>query len=218
MTVAIQFVFCQVTLYIRSSSLHRPPGSHPRPRVGAGSGGSIVLECLARTVADLFDRHDLAGGAEELFNSLDLVARVDAVALVRRSRAWQRRSRRRDGFLAGTREGAAWRAARSTELRCCWRPGDNPDAPCGKPPELGDSPGSDAGSGRRGYSGTIGSGAIPSARPRLPQLQLLGDHGLDRAFSRRQSEPSADIVAKVLRLRVADRAQRPGDRFRAPSQ
>ena len=45
------------------------------------------MTTLARTVADLFDRHDLAGGAEELFNSLDLVARVDAVALVRHARA-----------------------------------------------------------------------------------------------------------------------------------
>ena len=41
------------------------------------------MTTLARTVADLFDRHDQAGGGEELFNSLDLVARVDAGALVR---------------------------------------------------------------------------------------------------------------------------------------
>ncbi|MDE0285176.1 MAG: transcriptional regulator [Gammaproteobacteria bacterium] len=43
-----------------------------------------TVEC---TVADLFDRHDLAGGAEELFNSLDLVVRVDADALARHTRA-----------------------------------------------------------------------------------------------------------------------------------
>ncbi len=42
---------------------------------------------IERTIADLFDRYDLAGGAEELFNSLDLVARVDAAALVRYARA-----------------------------------------------------------------------------------------------------------------------------------
>ena len=41
---------------------------------------------LERTIADLFDRYDLAGGAEELFNSLDLVARVDSAALVRYAR------------------------------------------------------------------------------------------------------------------------------------
>ena len=32
---------------------------------------------------DLCERYDLAGDAEELFNSLDLVARVDAATLVR---------------------------------------------------------------------------------------------------------------------------------------
>ena len=47
---------------------------------------AVRVTTLARTVADLFDRHDLAGGAEERFNSLDLVARVDAVALVRHAR------------------------------------------------------------------------------------------------------------------------------------
>ena len=50
-------------------------------------GMEVRVTTLARTVADLFDRHDLAGGAEELFNSLDLVARVDANALVRHARA-----------------------------------------------------------------------------------------------------------------------------------
>ena len=50
-------------------------------------GMEVPVTTLARTVADLFDRHALAGGAEELFNSLDLVARVDAVALVRHARA-----------------------------------------------------------------------------------------------------------------------------------
>jgi predicted transcriptional regulator of viral defense system len=32
---------------------------------------------LERTVADLFDRPDLAGGADELVNSLDLIGRLD---------------------------------------------------------------------------------------------------------------------------------------------
>ena len=45
------------------------------------------MTTLARTVADLFDRHDLAGGAEALFDSFGLVARVDAGALVRHARA-----------------------------------------------------------------------------------------------------------------------------------
>ena len=50
-------------------------------------GLDVSVTTVERTIADLFDRVDLAGGAEELFNSLDLVARVDAAALVRYARA-----------------------------------------------------------------------------------------------------------------------------------
>lgn len=50
-------------------------------------GLEVSVTTVERTIADLFDRYDLAGGAEELFNSLDLVARVDAAALVRYARA-----------------------------------------------------------------------------------------------------------------------------------
>ena len=50
-------------------------------------GLDVRVTTIERTIADLFDRYDLAGGAEELFNSLDLVARVDAAALVRYARA-----------------------------------------------------------------------------------------------------------------------------------
>ncbi len=50
-------------------------------------GLDVRVTTIERTIADLFDRHDLAGGAEELFNSLDLVARVDAAALVRHASA-----------------------------------------------------------------------------------------------------------------------------------
>lgn len=50
-------------------------------------GLEVSLTTIERTIADLFDRYDLAGGAEELFNSLDLVARIDAAALVRYARA-----------------------------------------------------------------------------------------------------------------------------------
>lgn len=46
-------------------------------------GLEVRLTRIERTIVDSFDRYDLAGGAEELFNSLDLVARVDATALVR---------------------------------------------------------------------------------------------------------------------------------------
>jgi predicted transcriptional regulator of viral defense system len=50
-------------------------------------GLQLAVTTIERTIVDLFDRYDLAGGAEELFNSLDLVARVDASALVRHARA-----------------------------------------------------------------------------------------------------------------------------------
>ena len=72
----------------------RPPRGFAGPDAAETDGVTSVdrlgldvrVTTLARTVADLFDRHDLAGGAEELFNSLDLVARVDAGALVRHAR------------------------------------------------------------------------------------------------------------------------------------
>lgn len=66
------------------------------PRNGTPADGVTVIDRLGlgvdvttieRTIVDLFDRYDLAGGSEELFNSLDLVARVDAAALVRYARA-----------------------------------------------------------------------------------------------------------------------------------
>lgn len=44
-------------------------------------GQAVAVTTLERTVADLFDRPDLAGGAEELVNSLDLVGRLDAERL-----------------------------------------------------------------------------------------------------------------------------------------
>ena len=50
-------------------------------------GQEVRVTTIERTIADLFDRYDLAGGAEELFNSLDLVVRVDAQTLVRYVRA-----------------------------------------------------------------------------------------------------------------------------------
>jgi predicted transcriptional regulator of viral defense system len=50
-------------------------------------GLQVAVTTVERTIVDLFDRYDLAGGAEELFNSLDLVARVDATALIRYARA-----------------------------------------------------------------------------------------------------------------------------------
>jgi predicted transcriptional regulator of viral defense system len=50
------------------------------------AGLELRVTTLERTLVDLFDRHDLAGGAEELFNSLALVERVKTDALVRQAR------------------------------------------------------------------------------------------------------------------------------------
>ena len=68
----------------------RPPrGFAPPDGVTAVDrlGQEVRVTTIERTIADLFDRYDLAGGAEELFNSLDLVVRIDALELVRHVRA-----------------------------------------------------------------------------------------------------------------------------------
>jgi len=64
----------------------RPPGGRlpedaveTRPRRGL----SLRVTTLERTLADSFDRYDLAGGYDELFSSLDLVWALNAPALVR---------------------------------------------------------------------------------------------------------------------------------------
>jgi predicted transcriptional regulator of viral defense system len=46
-------------------------------------GETVRVTTLERTVADVFDRPDLAGGAEELLNSLDLIVRLDGDTLAR---------------------------------------------------------------------------------------------------------------------------------------
>ncbi len=49
-------------------------------------GLAVPVTTIERTIVDVFDRYDLAGGAEELFNSLNLVERVNAAALLRSAR------------------------------------------------------------------------------------------------------------------------------------
>jgi predicted transcriptional regulator of viral defense system len=44
-------------------------------------GVLVPVTTLERTIADLFDRPDLAGGGDELLNSLDLVPRLDSLKL-----------------------------------------------------------------------------------------------------------------------------------------
>jgi predicted transcriptional regulator of viral defense system len=51
------------------------------------AGLTVRVTTLERTLADVFDRPDLAGGAEELFDSLALVERVKADELVRQARS-----------------------------------------------------------------------------------------------------------------------------------
>ena len=68
----------------------RPPrGFRPPDGVLAVDrlGQEVRVTTIERTIADLFDRYDLAGGADELFNSLDLVMRIDALALIRHALA-----------------------------------------------------------------------------------------------------------------------------------
>jgi len=62
-------------------------------------GMDVAVTTLERTVADLFDRPDMAGGAEELINSLDLIGRLDAVRLL------EHLQRRGNATAAGT---AGW--------------------------------------------------------------------------------------------------------------
>jgi predicted transcriptional regulator of viral defense system len=50
------------------------------------AGLSVPVTTLERTVADIFDRPDLAGDAEELWNSLALVERLKTDDLVRQAR------------------------------------------------------------------------------------------------------------------------------------
>ena len=47
-------------------------------------GQSVSVTTLECTIADLFDRLDLAGGADELISSLDLVGRIDPARLIDR--------------------------------------------------------------------------------------------------------------------------------------
>ena len=46
-------------------------------------GQEVRVTTIERTIADLFVRYDLAGGTEELFNSLDLILRIDSLLLAR---------------------------------------------------------------------------------------------------------------------------------------
>jgi len=67
----------------------KPPRGFAAPdgvTVADRLGLEVSVTTIERTIIDLFDRYDLAGGAEELFNSLDLVARADTAALVRYAR------------------------------------------------------------------------------------------------------------------------------------
>ena len=51
-------------------------------------GLQVAVITIERTIVDLFDRYDLASGAEELSNSLDFVVWVDTTALIRYARTF----------------------------------------------------------------------------------------------------------------------------------
>ena len=71
--------------FVRPSKPYAPTDLTSVDRLGQGVQAT-TLEC---TVADLFDRPDLAGGPEELINSLDLVGRLDAARLTSRLKILQ---------------------------------------------------------------------------------------------------------------------------------
>ena len=88
----------------------RPPPGFANPNVGMAVGRlgqEVGLTTIERTIADLSDRYVLAGGAEELFNSLDLAVWIGAPAPVRYVRALAHGRRR--GLPARARAEAAGR-------------------------------------------------------------------------------------------------------------
>jgi predicted transcriptional regulator of viral defense system len=99
-------------------------------------GLDVKVTTIERTIADLFDRPDLAGGVEELFNSLDLVERVDARTLARHLRAlgnatatgsagwWLAREQARLGSPAEVIEELRALAPRQTRYGLGARPGE----------------------------------------------------------------------------------------------
>ena len=64
---------------------------HPSSKADVTSVDRLGLEVkvttLERTIVDLFDRCDLAGGVDELFNSLGLIIRIDEGRLVEQVRS-----------------------------------------------------------------------------------------------------------------------------------
>lgn len=68
----------------------RLPNGYEGPRDTTNidrAGLGVKLTSLERTIVDCFDRPDMAGGAEELMNSLALVARVRTGPLVQQAQA-----------------------------------------------------------------------------------------------------------------------------------
>lgn len=99
-------------------------------------GLEVKVTTIERTVADLFDRPDLAGGAEELLNSLDLLERIDARTLARHLEAlgnataagaagwWLAREQARFGAPAVAIEHLRALAPRHTRYGLGAKPGD----------------------------------------------------------------------------------------------
>jgi hypothetical protein len=70
-------------------------------------GQSVPVTTLECTVADLFDRPDLAGGTDELISSLDLIGRLDPDRLITRLAAGTPRRRRGGRWLERRRGSSA---------------------------------------------------------------------------------------------------------------
>ena len=86
-------------------------------------GQEVRVTTIERTIADLFDRYDLAGGAEELFNSLDLVVRIDAPALVRYMRALRKATCTASMAMGSSSRGRSAVPSRPDREGPCWRAG-----------------------------------------------------------------------------------------------
>ena len=69
----------------------RPPRTFtPSDSIVTFNRYGLELQCttLERTIVDVVDRYRLAGGADEIFNSLDLIAKVDFSALLNHVRTF----------------------------------------------------------------------------------------------------------------------------------
>ena len=84
--VEADIVACRFVRPPKGIALHSDPWNNGITTVSR-LGQDISVTTIEQTIAHLFDRYDLAGGTEELFNSLDFVDTVDVASLIGHARA-----------------------------------------------------------------------------------------------------------------------------------